>query len=347
MADAETLKPRRGRRSLRAARTATGERARLALQAGGLVTWEIDAESGAISGDDGLDKLFGLPEGAATGNMQAFIDRVHEEDRAGVLASFGAAATDGAMYRTEFRVRLDDGQIRWLVGVGQRHDGPDGRVRVIGYNADITDRKNADILNGILLAEFKHRMRNLFAIAAGIVRTTARAVGGPPAFADLVVGRFMALSKAHELIAPKVLSDQLRDDRPSLRSLVASILSPYRGEGEGRLRIDGPPVELGSNAAIYLALGLHEFATNAAKYGALSAEAGTVTISWKRAGDRVLMHWIERDGPGAAKGTSGSGFGTRLAEIVIENQLGGKVDYDWTAEGLRIAIDLPVANLDE
>ena len=127
-----------------AARTAEA-RARLALRAGGLASWEVEADTGRILTDEGLAKMFGLPPGEADGTMWPFIARIHPEDRDRVLAEFMPAAAAGGAYRAEFRVLDDDGEERWLLGAGEGVPGPDGRVRVVGYNADVTEAKRTAV----------------------------------------------------------------------------------------------------------------------------------------------------------------------------------------------------------
>jgi two-component sensor histidine kinase len=129
-----------------------------------------------------------------------------------------------------------------------------------------------------------------------------------------------------------------------LRTLVTQELSPYCQDGETRLRIDGPTLLLEPNTAQTIAITLHELATNAAKYGALSVPTGKVRVEWSIAPDgRVELRWTETDGPPTSSPTR-SGFGTRVMESMIR-QKNGDVRFDWRAEGLVCEIAIPTGQL--
>ncbi|HYF08002.1 MAG TPA: PAS domain S-box protein [Acetobacteraceae bacterium] len=151
-----TFRDLRPRREAEAARAAETARRGLAMRAGGLIAWEIEVATGRILADAGLAALFGLPE-TGQETMAAFAGAIHPEDRAGVLASFDAAATQpGGSYRAEFRVvRASDGEVRWLLGVGECVAGADGALRMVGYNVDITEAREA----AAALAESEGRLR--------------------------------------------------------------------------------------------------------------------------------------------------------------------------------------------
>ena len=126
-----------------------------------------------------------------------------------------------------------------------------------------------------------------------------------------------------------------------LRTLVEQELSPYCQDGETRARIDGPSSVLEPNAAQAIAVSLHELATNAAKYGALSANNGLVHIEWSSAADgRLVLRWTETGGPPVQPPTR-RGFGKRVMESMIQGQLKGEIRFDWRAEGLTCEIAFP------
>jgi two-component sensor histidine kinase len=151
---------------------------------------------------------------------------------------------------------------------------------------------------------------------------------------QLIEGRIDALAKVHGLFV------QSRSAGAELHSLVAQELSPYRGETEGRVRIDGPPVMLEPNTAQTIAISLHELATNAAKYGSLSAADGRVEIAWSRTAEgRLSLRWIESGGPTVTPPMR-RGFGTRVIEDIVAGQLNGEVHFDWRDEGLACEIAL-------
>jgi two-component sensor histidine kinase len=125
-----------------------------------------------------------------------------------------------------------------------------------------------------------------------------------------------------------------------LSNIVTQEFAPYLREGEARIQIDGPHVLLPPNAAQAIAITLHELATNAAKYGSLSVAEGQVEVTWARMTDgRLIVHWTESGGPPTRKPTR-AGFGTRVVERMIREQLKGEMHLDWRTEGLACEIVL-------
>ena len=145
----------------------------------------------------------------------------------------------------------------------------------------------------------------------------------------------MALANVHALFV------QSRWTGAELRSLVTQELSPYAQDVETRTQVDGPNVLLEPDAAQTIAVTEHELATNAAKYGALSAAEGRVQVEWSRAPDgRLVLRWTETGGPPINPPTR-RGFGTRVMESMIRGQAKGEVRFDWRTEGLACEIVLP------
>jgi two-component sensor histidine kinase len=154
----------------------------------------------------------------------------------------------------------------------------------------------------------------------------------PAGLKQAIQGRIQALANVHSLFV------ESRWTGAELHSLVTDGLSPYCQAGETRLRIDGPRLLLEPNAAQTIAVTLHELATNAAKYGALSVRAGRVQVEWSRAADgRLVLRWTETGGP-PVKPPTRHGFGTRVMEGMIRGQLKGEMRFDWRAEGLACEI---------
>jgi two-component sensor histidine kinase len=158
----------------------------------------------------------------------------------------------------------------------------------------------------------------------------------PEDLKQLIEGRINALAKVHTLFV------ESRWTGAELHRLATQELLPYSGEREARVRIDGPTVMLEPSIAQIIAISLHELATNAAKYGSLSAVGGQVEIAWSRTADEKLtLRWIESGGPTATPPTH-CGFGTRIVKNMI-GHLGGEVRFDWRDQGLRCEISVPVA----
>ena len=199
----------------------------------------------------------------------------------------------------------------------------------------------------MLTREMAHRVKNLFAIAEGMVRMTARSTDSKEEMAKVLVGRFHALSSAHGLVR-RSFARPGEEEVTDLRELLGSILKPHERLKPGapsRFSLQGPTLLCGANALAGIALIFHELATNAFKYGALRNEEGEVDIGWKKNGDTLDFHWTERGGPRIEAAPDASGFGSKLLHDMVEHQFRGSLSHDWTGEGLDVKISLPQANL--
>jgi PAS domain S-box-containing protein len=214
---------------------------------------------------------------------------------------------------------------------------------------DISARQEAAERQNLLLRELNHRVKNLFAVMNGIVALSARSGGSGKQIAEAIRGRLSALASANDLILPDTMRG--RDARSTnLGALADAVLAPYGGIRDAskaeRVVITGPAVQIGDKTATSLALVLHEFATNAAKYGALSGETGNVTLDWRMEDGALRLAWRERGGPRIDGEPAARGFGSVLATRSVEGQLGGKLTYSWLPEGLEIALQAPAEHLD-
>jgi two-component system CheB/CheR fusion protein len=194
-----------------------------------------------------------------------------------------------------------------------------------------------------------HRIRNLFALASGMVALSARSAETPEAMAEAVRARLAALARAHGLTLPRLAGAGAGPESgATLESLIRTIVEPYLEADRAaaqRVTIEGPEVAIGGNAVTGLALLLHEFATNAAKYGALSTPAGRVDVGWTLAADQLLLTWREHGGPPLAGGAASEGFGSLLARGTVRGQFGGEITHDWRPEGLVVRLTLPLQRL--
>ena len=213
---------------------------------------------------------------------------------------------------------------------------------------DISERRLAEERQGLLLREMDHRVKNLFAIMAGVVSLSERSSETPRELAGTIQGRLGALASAHLLIRA---GQPGAADRPtsSIGDLVRTILAPYRDSNAGasgaRATIEGPELTLGGESLTSLALVLHELATNAAKYGALSVPAGCIHVAWAVHGGRLLLDWQEKGGPAVNGAPSREGFGSILARRSVNGQLGGQLTYTWHPDGLAVQLSAPMERL--
>jgi two-component sensor histidine kinase len=201
--------------------------------------------------------------------------------------------------------------------------------------ADLIERKKNEEKIALLAREAEHRTKNLLATVQATVRLTRS--GTVEGVKQAIEGRIQAIANVHSLFAQSHWSGA------ELRSVVTQELSPYSGDGGSRVRIDGPALSLEADTAQTIAVALHEIATNAAKYGALSAPDGRVEVEWSPAADgRLVLRWTEQGGPRVQwPAPTKKGFGTRVIESMIRDQLKGEIRFDWRAEGLACEIVLP------
>lgn len=187
-----------------------------------------------------------------------------------------------------------------------------------------------------LTRELNHRVKNTLANVLSIVTLTRRRAHSLDEFADGLDGRIRALSATHDLLT------QSDWGTTPIAAVAAAELAPYTRSEDGLLTMKGPPVELAPNDALSLGLALHELATNASKYGALSVPGGRVAIHWSLVAQNLArIEWTERGGP-AVPATRPRGFGTDLIEKIVAHELGSPVNLDFAPNGVRCTLMVPV-----
>jgi PAS domain S-box-containing protein len=309
------------------------ERRSLALAAAQMGSCEVNLVTGEAMWDEGQCRIFGIsgPEFRAT--LEDLQPLIHPEDW-DALHAFGLKVMlEGRSGQTEFRIIRPDGETRWCTVSFATTLSADGRpLRASGVTLDITERKEAEQKQTLLALEVDHRARNMLAVVQSILRLTRA-----DSVADMVTaldGRIRALARAHTLLSSS------RWQGADLGRLVAEEMDPYRDDDSDRVVIQGPTVFLRPTLAQALALALHELATNAAKYGALSVLVGRVSVHWELRGDFLVLQWTEAGGPAASPPTK-RGFGTRVVVANIEQDLGGNAMFSWQAEGLKCTLSVP------
>ena len=306
----------------------------LALAAGQMGSWEWNvARSSPVLWDHGQCEIFGVDPSTFVPTMESVRPLINPEDFELLVRAFRKVSKDANTFQTEFRVRRPNGEIRWCAGTAAASfDQQERLVWLSGVTADITDRKRAEERQILLAEEVDHRARNVVAVVQSIMRLT-RAENIEEYIAALD-GRIGALSNAHRLLASS------RWEGADLNRLVEEEFAPYRAGGNERVSPRGPIVLLPPATAQTIALALHELATNAAKYGALSDELGRVDLSWRTEPGKLELIWVESGGPKITPPTR-RGYGSRAIVAGIERQLGGIVDFDWQAGGLCCTLSLP------
>jgi two-component sensor histidine kinase len=240
----------------------------------------------------------------------------------------------------EYRIRRQsDGEVRWLARhIEFIHDADGKPVQMIGVVQDITERKVVEEQRALLTRELEHRMKNTLAMVGAIAAQTLRGDDMEAARAAFIA-RLAALATANDILMLRNWSSA------PIRAVVEGALLPHMS-GEGRVRIDGPDLKLNAKQSLALSLGLHELATNAAKYGALSTSGGSVAIDWSVDGPDVAepqfhLNWTERGGPPVTP-PARRGFGSRLIERVVAADFRGAVGIDYEPAGVVCRLEAPL-----
>jgi two-component sensor histidine kinase len=212
---------------------------------------------------------------------------------------------------------------------------------------ETTERVVAQERQRLLLRETNHRLKNLFAMIDAMINLSVRSARTPQEFAQGLRGRLAALLRAKELIRPGIMdTEHAASERTTVDALVRTILMPYDDDTfSARISVSGPDVVVGATAVTSLALALHESATNAVKYGALSDANGAIRIEWVTRGDDLRLKWEETGGPAIVVAPNADGFGSVLTERSIVSQLGGTIEYDWQRNGLKLSMTIPLDRL--
>ncbi|PRY81275.1 two-component sensor histidine kinase [Marivita geojedonensis] len=192
-----------------------------------------------------------------------------------------------------------------------------------------------------LARELNHRVKNLFSIVGGMVTLTARSSETPSEMAQVLQGRLSALDWAHSMISPALSEGDLATRSIDLRALVERLVQPHLTSGADRLGIDVPDLELSGRVVTDLALVIHELATNAAKYGALSGPEGRVDVSGTLDETTLEVIWREAGGPDIPEAPSETGFGSRLIELTIVRQMNGGLETTWHRSGVVHCLTVP------
>ncbi|WP_052214379.1 HWE histidine kinase domain-containing protein [Belnapia sp. F-4-1] len=212
--------------------------------------------------------------------------------------------------------------------------------RVVVLVEDISEQREAEMRRDLLMREVDHRAKNALATARAALRLTR--APDLPSYVERVDGRITALAQALALLS------QTQWQGVDLATLLRGELAPFLDGSRGQVRLEGATLTIGANAVQALAMAVHELATNATKYGALSRAEGRLLLRWEiLAGPpaRLRMIWRESGGPPVVAPPQDSGFGTRVLQATLARQLGGSVEQHWEPGGLRCEILLPAARV--
>ncbi|AMO72739.1 sensor histidine kinase [Sphingorhabdus sp. M41] len=305
----------------------------LTLALSDIASFRIDLETGLIDWGGAYMKIWGEDAGEALTQVESAMARVHPEDRETVTDAMNAAAAPGEKYEARFRIVLPSGEIRWVEGYGDYLEA-NGRPTLTGVNKDITHSVDQQEQLRLHTRELHHRLRNLFATLQSIMALTKNSATSIDDYIERINNRLRALNRAQQILLDTNFVTG------SFAALVKDLCMTYP-----RVRWSGPDIILAENAMVSISLVLNELATNAAKYGALTAEKGLVRIKWdvrtEEGQDIVELRWSESGGPQSDVAPSSGGFGSSLIDHSITRNLRGEIVRDWTADGLICTITFP------
>lgn len=297
--------------------------------------------------NSGAERLFGYTADEAIGKQITIVippDRLDEEPA--ILARIQAG--ERVDHFETIRRRKDGSLIDISLTISPIRDGNGKIIGASKIARDISERKRAAEHRELLLREMHHRVKNLFAITGSIITLAARTAKTTTDLAAGMKDRLMALSRAHEMTLPSLNGEAATGaPRTTLFQLLSNILAPYERDGTNRWQLIGDDIDVNGNQITNLALLFHEFATNAAKYGALSVEEGKLDIAATMKGEILEIVWLESSSPRqVAPETRSIGFGSRLEQIISQS-LGVDISREWMPNGLLIRLSVPAGAISD
>ena len=297
-----------------------------------------DLQGTITSWNAGAEQLYGYPRSEAIGRSVTMLGAEALADEwPDVLARLEhgerIAQFDSA------KIAKNGRAIEVSVTISPVREGEGGIVGASLVARDISERKAADRKTVLLLGELDHRVKNILAIVSAVVSQTLKTNSAPEVFAAEIDGRIKAIANAHSLLT------RTGQGEMSLRAIFAAELAPY-DRGDGSIVVTGRDIALTPKAGLPLAMAVHELASNAAKYGALSAPAGRLEVRWQvtggGAGERALtLTWMEAGGP-PVQLPPRRGFGTTLIERTLAHELDADVRREFLETGLRCTLAIPL-----
>ncbi|WP_315760644.1 PAS domain-containing protein [Sphingomonas sp. Y38-1Y] len=316
------------------------ERLRSAMEVGRLGLWDWNIRSGRISWSDEHFRMEGYAVGEVEPSYEAWLAGVHPEDRTETEMALLGAMARHEEYAREFRSLHPDGSVRWLSARGRFTYGEDGKPeRMVGAMVDLTERREAEERQRLLLGELQHRVRNILAVVRSMVRRTHEADQSAEEFVQHLEGRLGALARTQVLLTRAV------DAGADLELLVRDELAAQAADFD-RIDLIGARVLLPPKAAEVLTLAVHELATNALKYGVFARESGRLRIEWRvvsQAEERRLeLDWRETGLDLDTRMAPREGFGTELITRRVPYELRGAGSLTIEPEGVHCRLDVPL-----
>ncbi|MFT4117905.1 PAS domain-containing protein [Bradyrhizobium sp.] len=323
---------------------ASEQRLRFALKAGQMGSWTLDIQSQMMIASDGCKENFGRSVSEPF-SYQDLLAAVHPFDRAMRDEAVASAIASGKLLNIEYRLLTPNGEERWVQIRGQANYRADGTpLSMIGVSQDVTERKRAEEHRALLANELSHRVKNSLAMIQAVIAQTLRRAGSLEEAGDTLQARVHAMAAANDLLVSQSW------EGAGLRDLLYRTLAPFGIKDSGQFQLAGPDIQLPPRTTTSIALGMHEMATNAAKYGALSREGGLIRIAWEIDASahlrRLRLIWTESGGP-PVSAPDRTGFGTTLIERVMAREADGEAKIDYRPDGVVLTVNVPLIEAEE
>jgi PAS domain S-box-containing protein len=269
-----------------------------------------------------------------------WVGLMHPEDVPAVAQARTEARRDLRPYGFEARFRDADGAWRWMRASCQpRFDAQGVFQGYVGLSMDVTETRRAEERQHLLINELNHRVKNTLATIQSLARQTLREGMVTREARERFNDRLLALSAAHNVLTRR------NWEGAELSEIASEAVQPYDEPQAPRIALLGPSARLAPNVALAVSMALHELATNAVKYGALSVADGRVTVDWTMTDAAIELVWREAGGPPVAPpSANGKGFGSRLLNQGLAAELGAPAEVEYRAEGLVCRLRAPTAN---
>ncbi|MXP26303.1 PAS domain-containing protein [Altererythrobacter indicus] len=260
---------------------------------------------------------------------------IHPDDLLPMQKAWAQSLEKGEEFERELRLQRHDGEYRWMMARTVPVKTATGKIiRWFGTAVDVDELHRISESRDLLAKELSHRIKNIFAVVAGLISLSIRRKPEHKDFGEELVQTIRALGRAHDFVRP---AQHAADGK--LQGLLEELFAPYGTDEYARIKVTGDEVKIGSRAVTPLALVFHELATNSAKYGALSIEEGLIDLEIIDEGDMVSLLWREKDAPPGELKTA-EGFGSRLIDMSVSGQLAGSWNRRWEGTGLFVELHL-------
>jgi PAS domain S-box-containing protein len=304
------------------------------------VIWTLDLRTGSVTYvNDAYRRVWNCSSADFYADPREWQRRIVPNERAAVERSYRDLLENGVRFEAVYRVQDGEGRRRWAHHKAwMASEDRGGPPLIIGSIRDVTDQKLAEEHQQLLLREMNHRVKNTLAIVVSIANQTAASAASVKDFMASFRSRVQAFSGAHDLMLQNVGTSA------PLEAVIERTLAPYRRKGPARIHLGGPTILLPHEPSVALNMALHELATNAAKYGALSVADGTLSVTWSldigEAASILNLRWEESGGP-RVREPSRKGFGSRLLKRTLAT-LGGEAMTHFAPSGFDCWISLPL-----